>query len=78
MGEGWHNNHHRYRGSARQGFYWWEVDATYYLLWVMTRAGLIWDVRAPARPLLGEGRIADARRTTSDGADSRRRVERTA
>ena len=32
MGEGWHNNHHHYMNSANQGFYWWEVDITYYAL----------------------------------------------
>lgn len=45
LGEGWHNNHHYYPGSARQGFYWWEIDATYYLLLVLERVGLIWDLR---------------------------------
>src|SRR4051812_30137316 len=28
LGEGWHNNHHHYPKSARQGFSWWEVDVT--------------------------------------------------
>ena len=23
LGEGWHNNHHHFSASARQGFYWW-------------------------------------------------------
>ena len=32
MGEGWHNNHHAYQASVRQGFKWWEIDPTYYLL----------------------------------------------
>ncbi len=32
FGEGWHNNHHHYQRSARQGFYWWELDITYYVL----------------------------------------------
>jgi len=45
FGEGWHNNHHHYPGSARQGFYWWEVDLTYYLLKLMSALGLIWDIR---------------------------------
>ena len=31
-GEGWHNNHHRYPWSARQGFRWWQIDMTYYVL----------------------------------------------
>jgi len=41
LGEGWHNNHHQYPGSTRQGFYWWEVDVTYYLLRLMEKAGLV-------------------------------------
>ena len=45
FGEGWHNNHHHYPGSARQGFYWWEVDLTYYVLRIMAMLGLIWDIR---------------------------------
>ena len=45
FGEGWHNNHHHYPGSARQGFYWWEVDLTYYVLKFLAMMGLIWDVR---------------------------------
>jgi stearoyl-CoA desaturase (delta-9 desaturase) len=50
LGEGWHNNHHYYPGSARQGFYWWEIDITFYVLKVMNRIGLIWDLRpVPAR-----------------------------
>lgn len=46
FGEGWHNNHHHYPGAARQGFYWWEVDLTYYGLRVLSALGLIHDLRA--------------------------------
>ncbi len=50
LGEGWHNNHHRWPASARQGFMWWEVDLTYYTLRVMKLLGLIWDLKpVPAR-----------------------------
>ncbi len=45
LGEGWHNNHHQHMGTVRQGFYWWEIDITYYLLRVMSWTGLIWDLR---------------------------------
>jgi stearoyl-CoA desaturase (Delta-9 desaturase) len=45
LGEGWHNNHHRYAHSARQGFYWWELDMSYYGLKVLSWLGLIWDLR---------------------------------
>ena len=47
MGEGWHNNHHHYQRSTRQGFYWWEIDATFYVLKAMSWVGLVWDLHAP-------------------------------
>ena len=47
MGEGWHNNHHAYQSSARQGFYWWEYDPTYYLLTLLERLGLVWNLKRP-------------------------------
>jgi len=49
LGEGWHNNHHYHAASARQGFYWWEIDISFYLLWCLEKAGLIWDVRSIAK-----------------------------
>ena len=45
LGEGWHNNHHRFMNAARQGFFWWEFDGTYYLLKVLSWVGVIWDLR---------------------------------
>lgn len=45
LGEGWHNNHHHYAVSARQGFFWWEIDITYYLLKLMARFGIISELR---------------------------------
>jgi stearoyl-CoA desaturase (delta-9 desaturase) len=45
FGEGWHNNHHHFPGSARQGFRWWEYDATYYALRLMAMLGLVWDLK---------------------------------
>ena len=49
LGEGWHNNHHHYQSSCRQGFFWWEVDLTYYGLRALSWVGLVWDVREPPR-----------------------------
>ncbi|MCJ8502881.1 acyl-CoA desaturase [Desulfatitalea alkaliphila] len=45
LGEGWHNNHHHYPISARQGFFWWEVDITYYILRLMVLLGIVSDLR---------------------------------
>jgi stearoyl-CoA desaturase (delta-9 desaturase) len=45
LGEGWHNNHHRYPHSERQGFYWWEFDATHCVLVVLSWLGIVWDLK---------------------------------
>lgn len=45
MGEGWHNNHHHYQFAARQGFYWWEWDPSFYLLWVGEKLGIVHGLR---------------------------------
>jgi len=45
LGEGWHNNHHHYPNTVKQGFYWWEIDVSYYILKVMSWLGIIWDLK---------------------------------
>jgi stearoyl-CoA desaturase (delta-9 desaturase) len=45
LGEGWHNNHHYCPGTVRQGFRWYEIDITYYVLYAMSWFGLVWDLR---------------------------------
>ena len=49
LGEGWHNNHHYYPASARQGFYWWEIDITLYLLKILSWVGIVWDLKSPPK-----------------------------
>ncbi len=56
MGEGWHNNHHHYQSSANQGFYWWEVDVTFYVLWVLERLHVVRELRRPPSRVLDAGR----------------------
>lgn len=58
LGEGWHNNHHRYPHSVRQGFRWWEIDMTYYGLKLLSWMGLIWDLRAVPQAVIEEGYTA--------------------
>ena len=45
LGEGWHNNHHHYPSATRQGFYWWEIDITFYVLKLLSWLGIIWDLK---------------------------------
>ncbi|MBB5015826.1 acyl-CoA desaturase [Rehaibacterium terrae] len=56
FGEGWHNNHHHYPGSARQGFRWWEIDLTYYGLRLLALLGLVRDLRPVPAAVLGSRR----------------------
>ena len=52
LGEGWHNNHHHYQSCARQGFMWWEIDMSYYIIRALALVGLVWDVREPTEKAL--------------------------
>ena len=55
-GEGWHNNHHRYPWAARQGFRWWQVDVTYYVLRVFSWLGVVHDLRPVPDAVRAEAR----------------------
>jgi stearoyl-CoA desaturase (Delta-9 desaturase) len=55
LGEGWHNNHHYYMSSVRQGFYWWEIDVSYYLIRFFSFFGLTSELRRPPASVLDDG-----------------------
>lgn len=58
LGEGWHNNHHHFQSSTRQGFRWYQCDVTFYVLKVMSWVGLVWDLKTPpAQVVSGETRL---------------------
>lgn len=52
FGEGWHNNHHFYPACARQGFKWWQVDLTYYLLRMLQSIRVIKNLREPPAAIM--------------------------
>jgi stearoyl-CoA desaturase (delta-9 desaturase) len=52
MGEGWHNNHHAFQSSVRQGFRWWEIDLTYYILKALSWLGVVWNLKTPPEQVL--------------------------
>ncbi len=58
LGEGWHNNHHHYAITARQGFYWWEIDITYYLLKILSWLGIVWDLRQLPENVRDQNQVA--------------------
>jgi stearoyl-CoA desaturase (delta-9 desaturase) len=72
-GEGWHNNHHRYQRAARNGFYWWEFDPTWYVIRAMAVVGLVWDIQPVPERIYAEARANRARRSagTPRGVEDR-------
>ena len=58
-GEGWHNNHHCYQASARNGFFWWEIDLTYQSLRVLSWFNIVRDLKVPSAEMLAANRIAN-------------------
>ncbi len=58
LGEGWHNNHHRFAASARQGFFPGETDLCHAGLQLLARVGLLSDLRPVPAKVLREGQVA--------------------
>ncbi len=63
LGEGWHNNHHRYPAAARQGFFWWEVDVTYYILKLLSWIGIVKNLRPVPATIYAEAKLLQTEAT---------------
>ncbi|MCH9056402.1 acyl-CoA desaturase [Parathermosynechococcus lividus] len=51
-GEGWHNNHHAYPHVAKAGWRWWEIDVTWWAIWILKTLGLARNVVMPTETAL--------------------------
>ncbi len=71
MGEGWHNNHHHYQSCARQGFKWWEIDMSYYIIRALGVVGLVWDIREPTAKALA-AKVSEEHKTEELATDEHR------
>ncbi|UII22088.1 acyl-CoA desaturase [Fulvivirga ligni] len=80
LGEGWHNNHHYYQVSARNGFFWWEIDITYYGLKLFSWLGLIWDLRGVPKHILHSKNMDHAKelRMKYQGAEKEEPIQKSA
>ena len=59
LGEGWHNNHHHFPSATPQGFHWWQIDVTYYILKALSVFRIVWDLRLPpAHVVEGKGKLS--------------------
>ncbi|MGV3624172.1 MAG: acyl-CoA desaturase [Archangium sp.] len=56
-GEGWHNNHHFHMSSVNQGWHWWQVDVTYYVLKALSWVGIVSDLRT-VKPEVRDSHLA--------------------
>ncbi len=65
MGEGWHNNHHHYQSCARQGFKWWEIDMSYYIIRALGLVRLVWDIREPTEKALA-AKVSEPEEATTE------------
>ena len=52
MGEGWHNNHHRFQWAERHGIAWWEIDVTHMILKLLSWFGVVWDLKEPPKNVM--------------------------
>jgi len=66
LGEGWHNNHHHYQSTPNQGWFWWELDVSFYLLKTLSWVGVVSDLRLPPRAVR-DGRAAEGEATEAIG-----------
>jgi stearoyl-CoA desaturase (delta-9 desaturase) len=69
LGEGWHNNHHRYPASERQGFRWWQFDPTHYALVALSWVGLVWGLKSPPQDVVEEARFYGQLKASLNPAD---------
>ena len=60
MGEGWHNNHHHFQSSARNGFRWYQIDATYMILKLLSFVGIVWDLKPVPKHIVHRTAKAEA------------------
>jgi fatty-acid desaturase len=58
FGEGWHNNHHAHPTSARHGLAWYEIDTNWYVIWLLSKIGLIWQIQTVKLKEIKAGLVA--------------------
>eukprot|EP00775_Hariotina_reticulata_P006764 gene6764-6981_t len=70
FGDGWHNTHHAFPFSARHGLEWYEFDPIWYIVWVLEKVGLAWDVKLPTERDLARRRVQPSRAAANSNRTS--------
>jgi stearoyl-CoA desaturase (Delta-9 desaturase) len=50
-GQSWHNNHHAFQSSAIAGLKWWQIDPGTWVIRLLERVGLVWNVKVPTEAM---------------------------
>ena len=74
FGEGWHNNHHHFQSSARNGFRWWEFDPTFWALKVLSWVGIVWDLKEVPPHVIHRTADAEVDKDETTSADVHRNL----
>ena len=56
LGDGWHNHHHAFPGTASNQFAWWQIDASGLLIQALGLVGLTWNIQTPSPRMLENSR----------------------
>ncbi|WP_200892398.1 acyl-CoA desaturase [Aliterella atlantica] len=51
-GQSWHNNHHAFPNSAVVGLDWWQIDLGGWVIRLLEKSGLAWNVKVPTASLI--------------------------
>ncbi|MEE8388903.1 MAG: fatty acid desaturase [Acidiferrobacterales bacterium] len=66
FGEGYHNFHHRFSGDYRNGVRWYQWDPSKWLIWMMEKTGLAWDLRRVSDFRILAAQLSGENRRVSD------------
>ncbi|PSB02443.1 acyl-CoA desaturase [Merismopedia glauca] len=57
FGESWQNNHHAFATSACIGLKWWQIDFGAWVVRILEKLGLVWDVNVPSANMMSAKRV---------------------
>ena len=66
FGEGYHNFHHRFAGDYRNGVRWYQWDPSKWIITVLGKTGLAWDLRRVSNFRILAARLAGDNRRVTD------------
>jgi stearoyl-CoA desaturase (delta-9 desaturase) len=66
-GEAWHQNHHAFPSSASVGLAWYRIDPSYWLIRMLEKLGVAWDLRVPTKAQIASRMCVDTSLVSPEG-----------